>query len=172
MVYNGRSQSQPIGDQGEREIYNYLKLLNPIYIDDLTPDWREHWDKGDFRVSYDGNTYNYIEVKTDLHAYETGNMVIEFQSSQNHEGWFKYCKADELYIWLPQTREVITMDLQELRQHYKKALIRIIETEQIDDCYNVKIGRIGLLSLDTLSNLLKSYRRFNIDGNIRNDYEN
>lgn len=65
-------------------------------------------------------TYRSLEYKTDFRAADTGNLFIETQirerSGEISPGWLRKTVAQVLVFYLPQTRRIIFMDANELRE--------------------------------------------------------
>nr|DAO48218.1 MAG TPA: putative endonuclease [Caudoviricetes sp.] len=85
-----------IGSIGEC-IFEQRARLKGYEVKDLTGD-KDYWEKDiDFLVRNPAtNESRYIEVKTDLRLYETGNLYIELENTHSKEGkgWFNFSEAD------------------------------------------------------------------------------
>ena len=159
--YDGFEKASYYGNKGERVA---LELLERNGF--TTKDVSSHpnfFTAGDIIATKNNQNY-FIEVKTDTTAHKSQNLVIEFSSNveAGRDGWFHTSTADKFFFYLIGSNEMIILDGPELRTYYKKALTRILETTQCDNCYTYKTGVIGLLSISELQKLCKSFRRIQL----------
>ena len=159
--YDGFEKASYYGNKGERAALELLER-NGFTTQDVSSN-PNFFTAGDIIATKNNQNY-FIEVKTDTTAHITQNLVIELTSNKEAErdGWFHTSTADKFFFYLIGSNEMVILDGAELRTYYKKALVRIIETTQCDNCYTYKTGVIGLLSISELQKLCKSFRRIQL----------
>ena len=74
----------------------------------------------DFMVENQTRQFNYVEVKTDFKAHETGNLAYEITTS-GHAGCFDKTEANMIAYYLPESKELYLIDARGLRNYvYRK----------------------------------------------------
>lgn len=111
------SESLREGESGEHVVWNLLQKSDTVRsIVDVRLD-KEFQDKDiDFLVENNKRQFTSIEVKTDLKAHETGNLVYELSTS-NHIGCFEKTEAKYIMYYIPASKIVHMIDVRELRNY-------------------------------------------------------
>lgn len=104
-----------IGHAGEVRIKNHMAhYRNVTEVRDISTSKRGIADDIDFEIVYDDGHVSTLEVKTDLMAHETGNLVYE-ELSNNNPGCFARTKADHIAYMLEATGETYILHPERFR---------------------------------------------------------
>ena len=109
------SESLKEGESGEHVVWNLLqKQSNIRSVVDVRQDKTFQEQDIDFLVENINRQFTSIEVKTDFKAHETGNLVYELSSS-NNIGCFERTQAKYIMYYIPASKVVHMIDVEELR---------------------------------------------------------
>ena len=113
----GFKESLIQGALGELIVRDYLERQPWCRsIVDLRFDKTSQENDVDFMVENVKRQFNFVEVKTDFKAHETGNVVYEITTS-GHAGCFDKTKADLIAYYLPESKELYMIDTKEFRKY-------------------------------------------------------
>ena len=114
-------KSLAFGKQGEDYIWNYLQNQQSIHKlwDVRSNPLYQRMDIDFISEDIDGKR-NYIEVKTD--SYTSGNIYYEVQSSANSDGCMHKTKADTLYYFYPNMKQLYIFELNKFRDFIEFSL--------------------------------------------------
>lgn len=110
------------GSLGEEVIYNFLmKDSQTSKVIDVREDKIFQKLDVDFIQELTNGISRMIEVKTDTQAHYTRNLAYEHTSNKyyNTIGCFEKTKADYIFYYLTETKEVYILDTLRLRQYVR-----------------------------------------------------
>lgn len=143
-----------IGKIGEAAVKDFL-ISKGYKVEDESNN-RTVCHEGDLFTEFNGVKLKF-EVKTDLKADQTGNLVIEYMTNldKGSLGWFKLSTADYFAFYLYNTNEIIFLSYEDLHKAEQNCLVKRSTIGKMDGDQYV-LAEIGLIKID----LFKDYNSF------------
>lgn len=152
-----------LGRLGEIRIKNHMSSYsNVTEVRDISSSRRGIDDDIDFEIVYTDGHISTLEVKTDLMAHMTGNMVYEELSNKN-PGCFARTKADhiaymleatgETYILHPERFRALIAEVKENQEKAKELGIRATRMGQ--GAYGYLIPITSIIKTDVVECMIK-----------------
>lgn len=114
------------GKFGEKVLFEYLQSRNNIKaVVDISNTEIGIKDDIDFEIEYKDGHKKTVEIKTDLMAHRTGNIVYE-EFSHRNPGCFARTKADYILYYIMETNEVYVLNPDGFRE-----FISQIKTDEV-----------------------------------------
>ena len=135
------------GELGEEVVYNFLsRNPNTSKVLDVRGDKVFQKLDVDFIQELISGGFRMIEVKTDTQAHYTRNLAYEHTSNKyyNTIGCFEKTKADYIFYYLTETKEVYILDTLRLRQYVRVHKSRFREVNMGDNAlgYLIKLEEL------------------------------
>lgn len=135
------------GVLGEEVVYNFLvKDSRTSKVIDVREDKIFQKLDVDFIQELTNGISRMIEVKTDTQAHYTKNLAYEHTSNKyyNTIGCFEKTKADYIFYYLTETKEVYILDTLKLRQYVRVNKNRFREVSMGDNAlgYLIKLEEL------------------------------
>lgn len=113
------------GGVGEHVVWNLLMKQKGIRsVIDVRDDKKFQEADVDFLVEDYNRQFMWVEVKTDMKAHESGNIVYELTTS-NHTGCFEKTKSEYIMYYLPATKVVYMIHTQSLRNYVYQQMPKV-----------------------------------------------
>ena len=128
------------GGIGEHVVWNVLNNKpNVRQVVDVRLDKRFQEMDVDFMIENNQRQFYYIEIKTDQHGHETGNIVYEKTTSGNI-GCLEKTKADYIFFYIVGSQKLLIVRIDKLREYIKKnKRLRLIPMGDNGECYLLNI---------------------------------
>lgn len=108
------------GGKGEHTVWNYLQNQSWVrQVIDVRKDKGYQEKDIDFLVEDTSRQIHPIEVKTDMKAHETGNIVYELSTS-GHIGCFEKTQAKYIMYYVPGNQELHRINVVAFRTYLQK----------------------------------------------------
>lgn len=119
------------GKLAEAELDKYFSKYYEIVHIPLSVEIEHHYD----RIFIRDGVKTKVEYKTDFQAHNTGNVFLETVSSGNKNtlGWLHTTKADELIYYIPQAKQMLSINMMNLRL----CIIGLTKNKKVATCTNV-----------------------------------
>lgn len=114
------NESLKEGEMGEHVVWNlFIKHPGVKSVVDVRDDKEFQQKDIDFLIEDKFRQFTPIEVKTDLKAHETGNIIYEV-STNNSVGCFEKTQAKYIMYYVPGSRTVYRIDVKAMRTYIHK----------------------------------------------------